>query len=344
MFRSSLTLVLALAGSLVAAQIPPIGIIDFYGLTHTTEQQIRDALQIREGTTLPESDAAARQTIEAAKQRIRALPGVRGVQVNLVCCDAGRSILYVGIVEAGGNATTFAPPPRGSVRLHDDVIRAGDAFDEALQAAVMNGRSAEDDSRGHSLSSDAKVRAIEEQFVAFAARDETRLRDVLAHASHPADRALAAQVLGYAADKKSIVAPLSAAMRDEDADVRNNAMRALAIIAGYADRNPELRIRVAADPFVDLLNSPFWTDRNKAAFALTELTRKRETHLLALLRERAMPSLVEMARWTSRGHARMALVIVGRLAGLTEDAIMKAIASNDRDVLISAAGVAGARR
>lgn len=157
MFPSALTLVLALAGALVAAQIPPIGIIDFYGLTQTTEQQIRDALQIREGTTLPESDAAA-------------------------------------------------------------------------------------------------------------------------------------------------------------------------------------------DPFVDLLNSPFWTDRNKAAFALTELTRKRETHLLALLRERAMPSLVEMARWKSREHARMALVIVGRLAGLTEDAITKAIASNDRDVLISAAGVAGARR
>ncbi len=46
-----------------------------------------------------------------------------------------------------------------------------------------------------------------------------------------------------------------------------------------------------------MLNSLEWTDRNKSALVLEELTRKRDTALLKLLRERAVPALVEMARW-----------------------------------------------
>ncbi len=330
-------LLLALLALPAAGQMPPVGIVDFYGLRHTTERQVREALQVREGTSLPEADEAARQMIEAAKQRVRAIPGVRDADISVVCCDAGRTIVYVGIVETGASVMKFSSAPLGTVRLAEDVVKAGDAFGEALQAAVMKGDAGEDDSRGHSLSSNAGVRAIQERFIAFARRDDARLRDVLAHSGNAEHRALAAQILGYAPDKKSVVAPLSEAMADPDENVRNNAMRALAVIAGYGEANRALGIRVRPEPFVDLLNSPFWTDRNKASFALTELTAGRDPQLLALLGDRALPSLLEMARWKSRMHAPMALVILGRMAGLSEEAVTKAIDANDREGIIAAA-------
>ena len=86
-------------------------------------------------------------------------------------------------------------------------------------------------------------------------------------------RALAAQVLGYATDKASVVGDLSSAMRDTDADVRNNATRALWVIATFAQKAPDRKIQVPADPFVDLLNSLTWTDRNKSSLALMSLDR-----------------------------------------------------------------------
>ena len=74
---------------------------------------------------------------------------------------------------------------------------------------------------------------------------------------------------------------------------------ALSIIAGFAERHPELKIHVPPEPFVDLLTSFSWTDRNKASMALTELGVRRDPALLASLCARALPSLVEMARWKS---------------------------------------------
>ena len=321
-----------------SAQMPPVGIIDFYGLRHIPEQQARAALQIQEGASVPDSEDAARLWMDAAKRRVRALPAVKDVELNVVCCDAGRTILYVGIVEAGAGTMTFARAPRGGVRLPDDVVRAGAALDDALMAAVVKGDAGEDDTHGHALSSNAAMRAVQEQFIVFAARDEATLRDVLAHSSDAAERALAAEVLGYLADKKRVVPALSAAMRDPDDSVRNNAMRALAVIAVYAAGKPQLGIRVPPEPFVDLLNSRFWTDRNKAAFALVELSQTRDPKLLTALHDRALTSLVEMARWKSRVHASASVFILGRLAAMTDEAIAEAWARNDREIVVSAAG------
>jgi len=319
------------------AQVSPIGIIDFFGLRRTSERQAREALEIREGTSLPDSEIAVGQMLDAARRRIRALPGVNDVTTEMVCCDAGRTMLYIGVVEEGTPVMKFAPAPRGSARLPDDLVQAGRAYDKALSTAVRSGDVREDVSNGHALSSNAGLRAIEEQFIGFARRDEARLLEVLAQSGDARQRALAAQVLGYVADKKSVVAPLSRAVSDPDRIVRNNAIRALAVIAGYTAGNPQLGIEVAPDPFVDLLNSPVWTDRNKAAFALAELSTKRNPQLLAALRGRALASLIDMARWKSRGHAATAFFLLGRIAGLPEDAIEKAWERNDRDLVIAAA-------
>ena len=324
-------LLLALATP-AAAQAPPIGVVDFYGLRRVGERDARAALGIVEG------DSVAASALATARQRLRALPGVADARVSLVCCaDSGRAILFVGVVERGEPTLAFRAAPKGRVRLPDDVTRAGAELDEALEAAIRRGDVAEDDSQGHALMHDSAARAIQERFVGVATRHLARLRDVLRHSADARQRALAAQVLGYAPDKRAVVPDLVRATRDPDAGVRNDAARALMVIARYAARHPEAGIRIAPAPFVAMLTSPVWTDRNKSSFALMELTASRDPALLAALRARALPSLVDIARWKSRGHAVPGVFILGRIAGLSEEEIQKAWDRDDREAVIAAA-------
>jgi hypothetical protein len=187
------------------------------------------------------------------------------------------------------------------------------------------------------LVKDPAVRAIQERFIVFAARDLSRLRAVLHDASDASQRALAAQVIAYTADKRAVIGDLIEGMQDPSAEVRNNAMRALALIAMLGQHTPALGIVVPPAPFVDLLNSIEWTDLNKSSFALAELTEARDPILMAALRGRALPSLMEMARWKAHGHAESAFFVLGRLVGLQDDEIQAAFERGDRALVLDAA-------
>jgi hypothetical protein len=114
-------------------------------------------------------------------------------------------------------------------------------------------------------------------------------------------------------------------------------MRALGLFAEFVRENPASHLSVPSAPFIDLLNSINWTDRNKSAAALLALTESRDSALLADLRQRALESLIEMSRWKSRGHAYMPFFILGRVAGMTEDAINAAWERKDPEAVIKAA-------
>ncbi len=156
-------------------QNPPIGIIDFYGLRSVSEQQVRQALQIKEGESVPASR-------EEAQRRLEVLPNVQQALLNFVCCEAGKSI--------------------------------------------------------------------------------------------------------------------------------------------------------PVQPFIEMLNSIVWTDRNKSSMALYQLTEKRDPGVLSELRERALPSLIEMSRWKSPGHALGPFFLLGRVGNISEDEIWKVWASGNRESLI----------
>jgi hypothetical protein len=122
-------------------------------------------------------------------------------------------------------------------------------------------------------------------------------------------------------------------VRDPDDGVRNNSMRALGVLAGFAQKFPNQQIKVPVEPFIDMLNSIEWTDRNKSSFALYQLTEKRDPAVLTKLREQALPSLIEMARWKS-GHAQQSFFLLGRVGNLSEEEILKYWASGNRETLI----------
>jgi hypothetical protein len=312
---------------LVAGQNPPIGIIDFYGLRTVSEGQARLALQIKEGDSIPEPRTDA-------ERRLETLPNVQRALLTGVCCEEGKAILYVGIEEKGAPSLKFRPAPKGRIRLPEIIVRAGDTLADALAKGILAGDNGEDDSQGHAFSTYPAARAIQERFVTFASQELGLLRTVLHESADPQHRALAAEVIAYTPNKRDVVTDLIYGMGDPNSDVRNSSMRALAVIAGFNRRFPKQHIRVPVTPFVKMLDSLVWTDRNKSVFALYQLTETRDRLVLSLIRREALQSLIEMARCKSSSHAHQPFVLLGRVGGISEEEIQKDWDSGNREGLI----------
>jgi hypothetical protein len=327
----ALSLLFFLLSSSTTQQTPPIGIIDFYGLRSVTEQQARQAVGLKEGDALPEPWPKFQTE---AQTRLQALPNVDQAHVGAVCCEAGKFIIYVGIQERGAPVIAFRPGPKGAARLPADIERAGEDFSAALQTAVLKGEAGDDDSQGHSLIKYPEARAFQEVFITYAAKNLELLRTVLRESADAKDRALSAEIIAYSPKKKEIVKDLVYGTRDPEGNVRNNSVRALALLAKFSHSPRGRGIKVPVEPLVDLLNSLVWTDRNKAAAALLNLTETRDPLVLSILRRRALESLAEMSRWKSPGHAWAPFFILGRVQNHSEAEIVKAWNNGKRDILI----------
>ena len=305
-----------IASGLALAQAPRVGRVEFYGLHKVSAERLLNALGVREGDELPVSKADV-------EERLEKVPGVVLARVEAVCCAGDGAVLYVGIEERDAPHVEFRTPPEGTAELPKVLTDVyGDFaayFGEAARSGDPTGPAAE---------------SYRETFAHLAASRLEILRAVLRESADPEQRAIAAHILGCAAVTQSVVADLQYAMRDSGQTVRANAMRALERIAA---RDSEPAIRVQPTWFVELLNSLVWDDRHGAAAALAVLSNARDPDLLDQIRERALSSLVEMARWKTAAHARAAFVLVGRTAGLTEKDIEDAWNRGDREPVIQKA-------
>jgi hypothetical protein len=313
-----------------------IQVVDFYGLRRVNEADARATLAVKVGDTISLAGGGRPAVFDESERRLGKLPGIANAHLNLVCCEGSGGIIYVGIEEKDSPAFRFRPTPQGTARLPDDVVKAGQEFLDALTAAVRRGDSAEDISHGQSIMRDPATRAVQMRFIAYAL-DPARFRDVLRNSSDASHRALAAQILGYATNKRGVIGDLVYGMSDPSEDVRNNSMRALAVFVRAERRSPLATTHIPPNTFVALLSSPVWSDRNKASMALMELSEGRDPRLFDLLRRRAMLPLVEMARWKSEGHAMPAFTMLGRLAGLSENEIQAAWKQGQREAVIALA-------
>ena len=82
------------------------------------------------------------------------------------------------------------------------------------------------------------------------------------------------------------------------------------------------------------MNSVVWSDRRNASLALVNLTETRDSDALELIRQRALGSVVNMARWHDLEHALPGFILAGRLAGLDEKQIQTAWVNGDREAVI----------
>ena len=144
-------------------------------------------------------------------------------------------------------------------------------------------------------------------------------------------------MIGYGADKQQAAGELQYAIGDPDGAVRANAMRALAAIAVYAGKQPDRNIRIAPTWLVEMLHSIVLEDRLQAARALVVLTDSPNAGALDLIRERALGSLKEMARWTTLRYALPAFLLLGRVAGMPDSEIHAQWENGDRESVIEKA-------
>lgn len=301
--------------------VPKIGIIDYFGLKKANRERIEKALEVKPGGPLPKSKGEIEGQIELVNNVLRA-------QLEAVCCENGDAILYVGILEKGGPVFELREPPTDeTVRLPEAIVDTWQLFMEQLQNAVREGKAEEDLTNGHSLMQHAAARELQLKFPELVDANLPAVRDVLRKSVDETERAIAAYVIAYTTKKIEIVDDLQYAIQDPDDGVRNNAMRSLASLAVLARLKPATGLAISSTWFVEQMNSMAWSDRNKAAFALVSMTEGRDPRTLNILKERALDSMVDMARWQHLPHALPGFILLARSAGWEEKRIQDAWAA-----------------
>lgn len=317
------------------AQAPRIDTLDFYGLRKTTEAQVRAVIAVKEGDPLPASKGDA-------EERLDQIPGVVESHLEAVY-DAGKMILYVGLEERGAPHFELREAPEGDMRLPEKIGAEYRGFVEASAAASRAHITAEDLTQGHARSADPSTRMIQDRFPLFATEHLAELRDVLRNSSDEEQRATAAYIIGYAPNKLDVINDLQYALKDADAGVRINATRSLVAIEVLAKLDPKLGIKISPTWFIEMLNSLSWSDRNRAVGALLILTEEPSAGVVSQIsdqiRDRALPSLIDMARWKTLAHALPPYLLLGRVAGLPEDQVKDAWTRGDREWVIAQVAV-----
>ena len=114
-----------------------------------------------------------------------------------------------------------------------------------------------------------------------------------------------------------------------EAEAPIDAQTLKSVLINYLDGDTDWRDEVG----LTASDSP--GDRTRAAALLSTLTESRDAGVLEQMRERALPSIVEMARWNSLAYALPAYVLAGRLAGLTENEIQDTWSKGERETTLA---------
>ncbi len=328
-------MVLALAVAIVASAeditTPRVGIVEIYGARKVSVHKIRSVMGVKAGDLLP----GRRSDVE---DRIDRIGGIVTSSVQATCCDQRKTVLYVGVEERDQPHFEFHPSPSGSVTIPAELADKYRAFLDAVSDSMHGHNADEDLTNGYSLMADPVCRGFQEEFISFAAHDLALINQVLRESADSDQRNMAAYLLPYGPrgprTSKIMVDGLQYALQDQEETVRQTAMRSLQAVAVGVKLHPEQQVRIEPTWFIELLNSVVWSDRRGATLLLVDLTENRDPGTLSLLRERALPSVLEMARWHDLEHALPAFILAGRLAALSEGEIQAAWVSGDREPVL----------
>ncbi len=311
-----------------------IGEIDFYGYAGLDLDRIRAALPLREGDNLPSSDDDFFDAISRVKESVKRVIGKAATDVAPVCCDAqGSTMIYIGLPGNSMRNVPYNGAPKGRLRLPSKAVNLYKQAMEANTAAVRKGATGEDDSKGYALSADPTLRAKELATREYATHHQRLVLKVLDSSRYTEQRIAAAHFLGYARQSMRQITALVRASHDVNDTVRNNAVRALSVLA---KSSPRVAVQIPAEGFVAMLSSGSWSDRNKAGWLLSELSTTRNRQLLDQLRAQALDSLIEMAHWRSSGHAYSSRILLGRVAGIEETRLQNLVDTGQVEQIVKA--------
>ena len=306
-----------------------IGEIEFFGAAGVNLEQVRNALPLREGDAFDFNKG--QESLQPAAHAIKEITGSEPTDIAPVCCDEhGAWTIYIGLRGTNFRTFNYNAAPKNSARLPAEIVQVYQQAMNLLLESIQN-QATEDDSKGYALSSYPPLRAKELALREYATHNESLARRVLMFSSDAEQRAIAAHIIGYARQSKAQIMILVRASRDADEGVRNNAVRALLVLANSRSDTAD---SIPANRFVDMLNSGVWTDRNKSGTLLGILSKRRDPRLLRLLHTKALQSLVEMARWRDARHASDARIILGRIAGIEEKRLIQLVAASEVDEIV----------
>jgi hypothetical protein len=305
-----------------------IGEIEFFGYTGIDINKLRAELPFHEGDEF--NFETAEEKFSKTKDVAQRFTGRPPTDINATCCDNwGNWIIFIGL---SGASTRYAPRPKGTIRLPSNIIALYDRYMNAVMEASQKGAATEDRTSGYALTEYPPLRSIQLEMRAYAESREALLSKVLATSSADQHRIAAAALLGYTRQSGTQLTALSRATHDSNSTVRNNATRALLVLA---ESSQEIAAQIPAEGFVQLLSSGTWTDLNKASGLLMIITQRRNPKVDALLRQKeTLERLIEIARWRT-GHADAARFILGRLAGVDEGRLRQMIESGQFESIIS---------
>jgi hypothetical protein len=310
-----------------------IGSIDFFGTKDVDVAQMRTTLPIREGDTLTEAkfEEVEGQVSSIVKKITSAPP----TDFSAVCCDSkGAMMVYIGLRGENFREVHRLPPPNSMECLPKSAVSLYNRTVNESLSAIRSNQAGEDHSKGYALSQFPPLRQTQLALRAYAVDHSNVIERALQNCQDAENRAAAAELLGYANLSRQQIDTLVRASDDSNLTVRNNATRALWVLASSSEKAAAM---IPASHFVALLNSGKWQDRNKAGLLLMALTKYGDPGLLSNLRSQALDSLVEMARWHDLGHADPYRFLLGRIAGTNPDRIQQLVEHGKVEDLVSAA-------
>ncbi len=311
---------------------PHVGAIEIYGARKVSIQKIERALGVKVGDILPSR--------EDAEDRINRVPNILVSRVEAACCVGKDMILYVGVEERDMPHMEFHAIPGGKVTLAPSLTANYRRFLDEVEDSIRYKNADEDLTNGYSLMADPDCRSLQKGFLAAIEADLPNVEKVVRESADPEQRAAAAYLLQYAPrgprTTEAMTDGIQWALQDDDDTVRESAMNSLRAVLVGAQLHPEQDVHFEATWLVSLMNSVVWSDRFHASQALVTLTDKANPDALEMLRARALPSIVEMARWRDLKHALPAFILAGRLANMDDAQIKQAWVSDDRESVLQA--------
>jgi len=319
------------------SQSSQVGIIDFYG-ARSIKTDVRKCLPFRENDTIkfllnyPDTTGYAK-TKRTIVQCLLANPEIKQANIEFVCCDGVESkwMVYIGV--SNEPKLIYSNAKTADIKLPPEITKTYDSLENLLAGAIASGEAGDDHSEGHALFVHLPARKLQQKFIAYSEIHLSLLRNVIRNSKYPHERAVASTVIAYYHDKAAIVNDLLEGAKDEDENVRNDAIRAIGILVEYSQKRPNLNITISPDPFIVLMHSISWSDRNKSSFVLKSLSEQRDPNLLSRLKREALEPIVDMAMWKSEGHAWPGYWILGRIAGWPDQEISENLKKNRADVV-----------
>ena len=284
-----------LLASSVRAQTPPapseppsytLAGIDIFGATKTPKSVILGIVDTKMGTPITP------ELVVALDKKLRSSGKFAYSQVSSTDFGNHKSYLSVDVVEKGDEKRLdFYPAPTGDVAVPQNLLDWVRRYEKAsFQLFQVKPREMKDINEGHYLNTDEGLRQYQEKMLEMVPPNYDVLVKALREDKDPVKRAECATLLGYAKDKKAVIIPLEAALKDPVAEVRASAARSLVPIA-YLSAHTDVPFPL--DPVMEMAHYPNASDRAKSVAIMLQLSYDPKYH--APIREHVGGILAEMA-------------------------------------------------